>query len=65
MQLFVNGEMNDVPVSTLAELIALLGHSGDSFAVAVDGDHVPKHSWSESKLAEHQSVEIIAPMQGG
>lgn len=65
MQLLINGLRTEVESSTLAELLNHLGHADGTFAVAIDGEHVPRHNWGKSKLIEDQSVEIIAPMQGG
>lgn len=65
MQLLVNGEEKDLPVSTLSELAVLLGFVGKTFAVAVDGEHVPQSDWSECRLKQSQSVLILAPMSGG
>jgi sulfur carrier protein len=65
LHLFVNGEKRDLPIVTLAELVKQLGHSGDWFAVIVDGAHVPKSQWGERKLIDHQRIEILTPMSGG
>jgi sulfur carrier protein len=65
LQLFVNGETKDLPIVTLAELVKQLGHSGDWFAVIVDGAHVPKNQWGECQLTDHQRIEILTPMSGG
>ncbi|MBI2812341.1 MAG: sulfur carrier protein ThiS [Candidatus Melainabacteria bacterium] len=65
MLLLVNGEERELPISTLSELTTLLGYSGKTFAVAVDGEHVPQGSWDEFKLTQRQNVLILAPMSGG
>ena len=65
MHLLVNGEEKDLPISTLSELAVLLGCVGKTFAVAVDGEHVPQSDWHECRLAPNQSVLILSPMSGG
>jgi|688.fasta_scaffold293473_3 sulfur carrier protein len=65
MQLIINGETADVPELSLAELLNYLGHTDQWFAVAVDGAHIPRPSWSDTKLNNFQSIEILSPMQGG
>lgn len=65
MLLLVNGEEKDLPVSTLSELASLLGCAGKTFAIAVDGEHVPQRDWSECLLAPSQNVLILSPMSGG
>lgn len=65
MHLIINGKSADVPTITVAELLQYLGHKDNWFAVAVDGNHIPRQAWQDTKLQESQSVEILSPMQGG
>ncbi len=65
MHLIINGESAEVPTNTVAELLQYLGHKDKWFAVAVDGMHIPRQAWFDTRLHESQSVEILSPMQGG
>ncbi|CAN5380966.1 hypothetical protein BH10CYA1_BH10CYA1_21100 [soil metagenome] len=65
MLLLINGEEKDLPISTLSELASMLGYVGKSFAIAVDGQHVPQSDWSECRLVQRQNVLILSPMSGG
>lgn len=65
MQLTINGQPAEVSTTTLAELLQSLGYTNNWLAVAVDGEHVPKSIWNDTELREFQSLEILAPMQGG
>lgn len=38
---------------------------GRGFAVAVDGEVVPRSRLADTRLSEGQSVEIVAAIQGG
>lgn len=66
MDLTVNGERRIVADrSTLAALLddATGGRRGT--AAAVDGEVVPRSSWSTFRLQAGQSVEILTAVQGG
>lgn len=66
MQLFVNGEPQQVPdVISVQDLLRQLDYEPKSIAVAVDGDFVPKHQYEAFFLRPAQSVEVLSPMQGG
>jgi sulfur carrier protein len=66
MQVTINGRMCELERRfTLRDLLNDFGYEQDSVAIAIDGNHVPRHSWDETAIEEGQSVEIVAPMQGG
>lgn len=52
--------------TTLAALLSELGYdSSAKVATAVNGDFVPKPRRAECGLSEADSIEIVAPKQGG
>ena len=53
--------------ATVAAAIELSGAApeGRGVAVAVDGDVVPRSEWGATTLADGQSVEVLAAIQGG
>lgn len=64
----VNGEPRQVPAgSSLLELLAELGISGDARGVAVAvGDHVVRRAdWSTTALTDGARVEVVTAVQGG
>jgi sulfur carrier protein len=61
----VNGEATETGAATLAELVAALGYTEGEVATARNGDFVPKSARAETKLAAGDSIEIVAPRQGG
>lgn len=64
MQISLNGELVEAEAGfTMREFLAAFGFE-ESVVVALDGEHFPRHKWSE-KIDSVQSVEVIAPMQGG
>ena len=61
----VNGEAVETGAATLAELVAALGYNENQVATARNGDFVPRGVRDETKLAADDSIEIVAPRQGG
>jgi len=68
MTVELNGHPVELPDgATVAAAIELSGAApeGRGVAVAVDGDVVPRSEWGATTLAEGQSVEVLAAIQGG
>ena len=68
MRIELNGAPAELPDgATLAEAVAKAGTDGSrrGLAVALDGEVVPRGEWSATRLADGQSVEGVAAMQGG
>ena len=61
----VNGEAIETAASTLAELVAMLGHGEATVATAVNGAFVPRPARSDTLLHPGDTVEVVAPRQGG
>ena len=62
----VNGERRELPTGhRLDELVAAHTPSRSGVAVAVDGEVVPRTSWTEVALADGAEVEILTAVQGG
>ena len=68
MKLIVNGkEVETAPDLSVEELLKQYLESDklDGIAVAVNGEVVPKGSWSQRALQGDDRVEIIRAVQGG
>ncbi|WP_043317190.1 sulfur carrier protein ThiS [Microbulbifer sp. HZ11] len=66
MQLLVNGETKNFDsAQTLSEVLQKLGYSGETFAVAVNGDFVPRATYEQTSLNAGDSLDIVAPVVGG
>ena len=65
IRIAVNGEATDTDAATLAELVAALGYNEGQVATARNGDFVPRGARADTKLAADDSIEIVAPRQGG
>ena len=67
MNVLINGENTSVEGSpNIGELLLQLGiEDHDGMAVAVQEQVVPKNRWSDTALAEGQSITIIKAVQGG
>ena len=64
--LSVNGEPKELPQPlTVAQALQQWGYSGDNIAVAVNGEFVPRSTYAEHALQAQDSVDIVAPIQGG
>ena len=62
----VNGETRELTASTtIAELLGELGYSNAFVAVAVNHACVPRASYGSTEVADHDEIEILAPMAGG
>lgn len=61
----VNGEARETSARTLGELVAELGFGEAQVATALNGTFVPRAARAQTPLALHDSVEIVAPRQGG
>jgi sulfur carrier protein len=65
LEVVVNGERARTRSSTLAELLAELGYGDAKVATARNGDFVPMRKRATEKLSGGDSIEIVAPRQGG
>ena len=65
LEVVVNGERSHTRSTTLAELLAELGYGDAKVATARNGDFVPVGKRSAVKLSGGDSIEIVAPRQGG
>ncbi|MEX0751493.1 MAG: sulfur carrier protein ThiS [Xanthobacteraceae bacterium] len=62
----INGEGAPLTAATLAELLAEKGVAdGKGVAVALNGQVVRRHAWSDTKLSPGDDVEIVRVRQGG
>jgi thiazole synthase len=68
MTVELNGRPVELPEgATVAAAVELSGAApeGRGVAVAVEGEVVPRSEWEATALAEGQSVEVLAAIQGG
>jgi sulfur carrier protein len=64
----LNGQDSDVRAGeTVADVLARLSLQVDArgVAVAVDGEVIPRASWTTYPLPEDARVEVLTAMQGG
>jgi sulfur carrier protein len=65
MRIVLNGKAREVAAARLDALLEELGYQGAKVATAVNGGFVPRPARGETRLADGDRVEVIAPMQGG
>ena len=66
MQITLNGNAQAVTDDcSVAELVAQVSERTSGIAVAVNGEVVPRGSWSDTVLAAGDRVELVTAVQGG
>ncbi|MCW8126514.1 sulfur carrier protein ThiS [Microbulbifer halophilus] len=65
MEIQVNGESRRAERNDLPGLLRELGYSGETFAVAVNGDFVPRAQYPDTRIAEGDHLDVVAPVVGG
>lgn len=67
ISIFVNGEVFTMPGGSVLELLHLqrVDTSRKGFAVALNGDVVPRRDWESQRLSEGDRVEIVGMYKGG
>ncbi|XVV13497.1 sulfur carrier protein ThiS [Actinoplanes sp. CA-131856] len=66
MRLTVNGRGVDAePELSVLALVETLTEARRGVAVAVNGEVVPRSTWSAVPLAEGDAVEVLTAAQGG
>ncbi|MGH8776325.1 MAG: sulfur carrier protein ThiS [Jiangellaceae bacterium] len=66
MKVLVNGVPSDIAEgTTVAELVDARAEQQRWVAVAVDGDVVPRGTWTARMLGDGDSVEVLVPVAGG
>jgi len=62
----VNGEMKEFDTSlNINQMIVALEYKVKGFAVAVNTTFVPIAKYDETTIAEGDTIDILAPVQGG
>ena len=65
MKLKLNGAPLDSDAPTLAALLEAEGFGGAKVATAVNGSFIPASLRASHPLSSGDSIEVLAPMQGG
>jgi sulfur carrier protein len=65
LEVVVNGERARTQSKTLAELLVELGYGDAKVATARNGDFVPLRKRDTIVLSGGDTIEIVAPRQGG
>ncbi|GAB5429910.1 MAG: sulfur carrier protein ThiS [Devosia indica] len=65
MRILLNGTERHVAASHLDEALEALGYKGATIATAVNGRFVPAARRATMQLNDGDSLEVLAPMQGG
>jgi sulfur carrier protein len=62
----LNGKPRELPDgTTMAQAVAELTPAATGVAAAVNGDVVPRGSWTATPLRDGDQVEVVTAVQGG
>lgn len=66
MHIVINGESRNVEHRcTLVELVAAHADSGRPFAIALNGEFVPRMQYESRQVNDGDNIEIVSPVGGG
>jgi len=65
MKVFVNGELREVKISTLAELITELDLPVARIAIELNREVVRRSDWDSTMLKDEDRIEIVHFVGGG
>ena len=65
MKVFVNGELRELEISTLAELITALDLPVARIAIELNRDVVRRSDWDSTMLKDEDRIEIVHFVGGG
>jgi sulfur carrier protein len=65
MRIFLNGDARDIDARTLDVALNVLGFRDAVVATALNGRFVAKGARPATALAEGDTIEVVAPLQGG
>lgn len=61
----LNGETRELEHCSLAAAIEQWAQQGQTFAVAVNEQFIPKGQYKSIQLQDNDRIELLVPMQGG
>lgn len=65
MKIKINGEICESEARNLAELLQHQGFDQAVVATALNGNFIAQSQRAQTELTEGDSLEVLAPMQGG
>lgn len=66
IEIIVNGKRKNIPAAlNIKEAIKALNYTGEGFALALNGTFVALSTYETTIIKDNDSIEILAPVQGG
>lgn len=66
IQLSVNNEPHEIAINTsLGDALTKWGYGDSKIAVAINGEFVPRSTYSERLLQQGDLIDIVKPVGGG
>lgn len=64
MEVLVNGETKTITSTSLADILIELQFDGD-FAVAINGEFVPRSLYADQVIRSQDQIDVLSPIAGG
>lgn len=61
----LNGEWQEISTEQLSDALTLWNYREGKYAVAVNGEFVPRNRYEEIQLRDGDTVDVVAPVGGG
>lgn len=61
----LNGEWQEIDVAQLSDALAVWNYTNGKYAVAVNGEFVPRSQYAAVELQDGDTVDVVAPVGGG
>jgi len=66
IEIIVNGGRKQIPEKlNVKEALGALEYTGEGFALALNGTFVALNAYETTQIKDNDSIEILAPVQGG
>lgn len=65
MRILVNGDKVDVASHQLSNILEKLGYQCNKVVVAVNQEFVEKEAWSDFRIQDGDSLDVLSPIEGG
>ena len=61
----LNGEWKEIDAVQLSDALAVWDYQNGKYAVAVNGEFVPRSQYDSLELQDGDTVDVVAPVGGG
>ncbi|ABC27058.1 thiamine biosynthesis protein ThiS [Hahella chejuensis KCTC 2396] len=65
IEITLNGEPRHVRDAALSKVLETCGYQGVGFAVAINGEFVPRSAYTQTAVNPGDMIDVVAPVAGG